>query len=144
MMAENFQRKFSEQGRKFPQKQVLVHHYNIGSGRFFYAQDAGSWQMKVYKDPLFKQSDSPGGDEPASWRFGVIDPSNINKTYHILPIIEIILVPGTSVFEGQPPKTRPFPIKTRVIWVPGRYCNYFCLFKVFFSFYHAKSPLNHH
>ena len=25
----------------------------------------------------------------------------------------------TSIFEGQPPKTRPFPIKTRVIWVPG-------------------------
>ena len=27
----------------------------------------------------------------------------------------------TSIFEGQPPKTRPFPIKTRVIWVPGKY-----------------------
>ena len=27
----------------------------------------------------------------------------------------------TSIFEGQPPKTRPFPIKTRVIWVPGIY-----------------------
>ena len=25
----------------------------------------------------------------------------------------------TSIFEGQPPKTRPFPIKTRVTWVPG-------------------------
>ena len=25
----------------------------------------------------------------------------------------------TSIFEGQPPKTRPFPIKTRVIWVLG-------------------------
>ncbi len=25
----------------------------------------------------------------------------------------------TSIFEGQPPKTRPFRIKTRVIWVPG-------------------------
>ena len=26
----------------------------------------------------------------------------------------------TSIFEGtQPPKTRPFPIKTRVSWVPG-------------------------
>ena len=29
----------------------------------------------------------------------------------------------TSIFEGQPPKTRPFPIKTRVIWVPGMYTN---------------------
>ena len=25
----------------------------------------------------------------------------------------------TSIFEGQPFKTRPFPIKTRVIWVLG-------------------------
>ena len=25
----------------------------------------------------------------------------------------------TSSFEGQPSKTRPFPIETRVIWVPG-------------------------
>ena len=25
----------------------------------------------------------------------------------------------TSIFEGQPSKTRPFPIKTRVIWVLG-------------------------
>ena len=25
----------------------------------------------------------------------------------------------TSIFEGQPHKTRPFPIKTRIIWVPG-------------------------
>ena len=35
-----------------------------------------------------------------------------------------IYIPGTqmtSIFEGQPPKTRPFPIKTRVIWVPGIY-----------------------
>ena len=27
----------------------------------------------------------------------------------------------TSIFEGLPHKTRPFPIKTRVIWVPGVY-----------------------
>ena len=27
----------------------------------------------------------------------------------------------TSIFEGQSPKTRPFPMKTMVIWVPGRY-----------------------
>ena len=27
----------------------------------------------------------------------------------------------TSIFEGQPSKTRPFPIKTRVIWVLGIY-----------------------
>ena len=43
----------------------------------------------------------------------------------------LLYIPGTqetSVFEGQPPKTRPFPIKTRVIWVPGCY-----VFVVFFS-----------
>ena len=27
----------------------------------------------------------------------------------------------TSIFEGQPSKTRPFPIETEVIWVPGIY-----------------------
>ena len=27
----------------------------------------------------------------------------------------------TSIFEGQPSKTRPFPIKSRVIWVLGIY-----------------------
>ena len=27
----------------------------------------------------------------------------------------------SSIFEGRPPKTRPFAIKTRVIWVPGIY-----------------------
>ena len=27
----------------------------------------------------------------------------------------------TSIFEGQPPKTRSFPTKTRVIWVPDIY-----------------------
>ena len=27
----------------------------------------------------------------------------------------------TSIFEGQPPKTRSFPTKTRVIWVPGTF-----------------------
>ena len=31
--------------------------------------------------------------------------------------------PMTSIFEGQPPKTRPFPIKTRVIWVLGSDCS---------------------
>ena len=33
-------------------------------------------------------------------------------------------IPGTqltSIFEGQPSKTRPFPIKTRVCWVLGIY-----------------------
>ena len=41
-----------------------------------------------------------------------------------LGLHRVIYIPGTqmtSIFEGQPPKTRPFPIKTRVIWVPGTY-----------------------
>ena len=29
----------------------------------------------------------------------------------------------TSIFEGQPLKTRPFPSKTRVIWVAGIYIH---------------------
>ena len=43
------------------------------------------------------------------------DGDRINGLFHL---------PGTqttSIFEGQPPKTRPFPIKTRVIWVLGTY-----------------------
>ena len=32
--------------------------------------------------------------------------------------------PLTSIFEGQPLKARPFPTKTRVIWVPGMYPHY--------------------
>ncbi len=35
----------------------------------------------------------------------------------------------TSIFEGQPPKTRPFPIKTRVTWVPGIYYIYTYIFR---------------
>ena len=31
--------------------------------------------------------------------------------------------PMTSIFEGQPPKTRNVPIKTRVIWVLGIYTH---------------------
>ena len=40
----------------------------------------------------------------------------------ILTSWDIQNIPGTqmtSIFEGQPPKTRHFPIKTRVIWVKG-------------------------
>ena len=42
--------------------------------------------------------------------------SKINPIYIYIPGTQM-----TSIFEGQPPKTRPFPIKTRVIWVPGIY-----------------------
>ncbi len=40
------------------------------------------------------------------------------------PIYHYIYIPRaqmTSIFEGQPPKTKPFPIKAGVIWVPGMY-----------------------
>ena len=37
----------------------------------------------------------------------------------------------TSIFEGQPPKTMPFPIKTRVIWVPGIYRWWFQVLFIF-------------
>ena len=51
--------------------------------------------------------------------------------YTLCDIIDIIFafineysvyIPGapmSSTFEGQSPKTMPFPTKTRVIWVPG-------------------------
>ena len=52
--------------------------------------------------------------------------------------IVYIYIPGTpmtSIFEGQPPKTRPFPTKTRVIWVPGIY-TYIFLASQRYSFIH--------
>ena len=41
--------------------------------------------------------------------------------------IHIPGTPMTSIFEGQPPKTRCFPTKTRVIWVPGIYKYIICV-----------------
>ena len=40
--------------------------------------------------------------------------------------IQCVHIPRTQmtpIFEGQPPKTRPFPIKTGVIWVPGMHIH---------------------
>ena len=36
-------------------------------------------------------------------------------------ILYVHRAPMTSTFEGQPPKTKPFPIKAVVIWVLGMY-----------------------
>ena len=44
---------------------------------------------------------------------------------YILIYIYIPRTRLTSIFEGQPSKTRPFPIKTRVIWVLGIYNIYY-------------------
>ena len=47
-------------------------------------------------------------------------------TYYIY----IIFIPRTqltSIFEGQPSKTRPFSIKTGVIWVLGTYIYNLCV-----------------
>ena len=52
--------------------------------------------------------------------FGTVVPSCCNNSH----ISTFYTIPGTqmtSIFEGQPPKTRPFSIKTRVMWVPGMY-----------------------
>jgi len=35
--------------------------------------------------------------------------------------VNIPMAPMTSIFEGQRAKTRPFPTKTRVVWVLGTY-----------------------
>ena len=44
--------------------------------------------------------------------------------------------PMTSILVVEPPKTRPFPIKTRVIWVLGIYIYFFfCLSECIFSKY---------
>ena len=48
-----------------------------------------------------------------------LQPRNLTILYNIY--IYIPRTQLTSIFEGQPFKTRPFPIKTRVVWVPGIY-----------------------
>ena len=63
-----------------------------------------------------------------SWAWGgVFDWTNWNKA-NVIDLYSTVFIyiyiprtPMTSIFEGQPPKTRPFPIKTRVIWVLGIY-----------------------
>ena len=48
--------------------------------------------------------------------------SSLSFTYSLgsLYVYSIYLEPQWPLFfEGQPPKKRPFPTKTRVIWVPG-------------------------
>ena len=48
-----------------------------------------------------------------------------NRPYFLVTYIYIPRTQLTSIFEDHPPKTRPFPIKTRVIWVLGIYtCIY--------------------
>ncbi len=36
--------------------------------------------------------------------------------------------PNDLYFGGQPPKTRPFPTKTRVVWVRGILCRLICIY----------------
>ena len=38
-------------------------------------------------------------------------------------VVQIPRTQMTTIFEGQPPKTRPFPFETRAIWVPGIYIS---------------------
>ena len=49
----------------------------------------------------------------------------------------------TSIFEGQPPKTRPFPTKIRVIWVPGIYTVYIAAAFFAVLFQECQNPLAH-
>ena len=69
---------------------------------------------------------------------GHIECGSLSSSYRALQSAEMasesywsnleLYIPGTqrtSVFEAQPAKTMPFPIKTRVIWVPGMHiCIY--------------------
>ena len=58
---------------------------------------------------------------PRTWvYFWIVPPlpSNGDHKHHHIYMSRTQL---TSIFEGQPSKTRPFPIKTRVIWVLGIY-----------------------
>ena len=56
----------------------------------------------------------------------------------------------TPIFEGQPPKTRPFPIKTGVIRVPGMYishllpCNLYTIYIVYTYVYQEYTQRHTH
>ena len=66
----------------------------------------------------------------------------VNTRHQSEAISKYIDIPGTqmtSIFEGQPPKTRPFPIKTRDIWVPGYFVSFF--FQWSFHFQIEKSAI---
>ena len=49
---------------------------------------------------------------------GMVYSGPLTQIYIYIPRTQL-----TSIFEGQPSKTRPFSIKTRVIWVVGIYYN---------------------
>ena len=55
------------------------------------------------------------------WACKCMQYKNTHTRIHIHLEIHMPRTPMTSIFEGQPPETNPFPIKTRVIWVPGTY-----------------------
>ena len=59
----------------------------------------------------------PGGDWHPGSGWGV------DLMYIYIPRTQL-----TSIFEGQPSKTRPFSIKTRVIWVLGIHILYIQLY----------------
>ena len=48
-------------------------------------------------------------------------------TVGVLNVVDVVVqmprTQMTTIFEGQPPKTRPFPFETRAIWVPGIYIS---------------------
>ena len=48
------------------------------------------------------------------------------RTYYLYLIVP--RAPMTSIFEGQPLKTRSFPFKTRVIWVPDSFDVHLSIF----------------
>ncbi len=91
-------------------------------------QKVSHWLSKIiFHQPRFPWN-NPGSHFPKPDKLPKSgSQQNVWGCYIIRPDIYTQYIPGTqmtSIFEGQPPKTRPFPIKTMVIWVPGIYIEY--------------------
>ena len=105
-----------------------------------------SWRFFSLKGRILHHQKNPGAIGPGPSRSPA---SKIQWSQHcqsrepsLWPFISFpstlyVYIPGTqlaSIFEGQPPKTRPSPTKIRVIWVLGIYTYIHtrgsCLFRV--------------
>ena len=60
---------------------------------------------------------------------GKTGPTVISQSRGVNDIMYLFYIPRTQmtpILKGQPPQTRPFPIKTGVIWVLGIYIYILC------------------
>ena len=99
-------------------RESFIHPRNSGVITFDLFGMVITWRLHPWPS-LLKKGKNNGWFHPSRsvllWRY--IWPPLIRVINN--PRLPIPGTPMTSIFEGQPPKTRPFPTKTRVNWVLG-------------------------